>query len=222
MDLKKFLKYANNIVALYVLITKDRIIAKGNAYFVEMPNKLFPDVKQNYLITTRHLQSLLLIDQDNIKAEYKENEIIVRSNNMKLNIPILDYNETDDLDYGNVLFTIDDEVLLDKLYKFKKMYKEAEVLLTNDKKIVCNADALTIEFDYTMDDNINLSHDINLHFVLDIMNPIKLSITEKAIIGYDENDIRLVAFESILTEHPELVVDSESIKEEEEEEEFVL
>lgn len=221
MDLKKFLKYANNIVALYVLITKDKIIAKGNAYFVEMPNELFPDIKQNYLVTTRHLQSLLLTDQTNLKAEYKDNEIIVRSNNMKLNIPILDYDETDDLDYGTELLTINDENLLDKLYKFKKMYKEAEVLLTNDKKIVCNADSLTIEFDYAMND-INLSHDINLHFILDIMNPVKLSITEKAIIGYDENNIRLVAFESVLMEHPELVVDAENIKESEEEEEFVL
>lgn len=221
MDLKKFLKYANNIVALYVLITKDKIIAKGNAYFVEMPNELFPDIKQNYLVTTRHLQSLLLTDQTNLKAEYKDNEIIVRSNNMKLNIPILDYDETDDLDYGTELLTINDENLLDKLYKFKKMYKEAEVLLTNDKKIVCNADSLTIEFDYATND-INLSHDINLHFILDIMNPVKLSITEKAIIGYDENNIRLVAFESVLMEHPELVVDAENIKESEEEEEFVL
>lgn len=217
MDLKKFLKYSNNIVALYVLITNDKIIAKGNAYYVEMPNEIFPNIKQNYLITTRHLQSLLLTDYDNLKPEYKENEIIVRSNNMKLNIPILDYEETDDLDYGNILLTISDVNLLDKLYKFKKMYKEAEVLLTNDDKIVCNADSLTIEFDYVT--GIKLSHDINLHFILDIVNPIKLEITDKAIIGYDD-DIRLVAFESVLIEHPELVVDTENIKEEEEE--FVL
>lgn len=217
MDLKKFLKYSNNIVALYVLITKDKIIAKGNAYYVEMPNEIFPNIKQNYLITTRHLQSLLLTDYSNLKPEYKENEIIVRSNNMKLNIPILDYEETDDLDYGNVLLTISDINLLDKLYKFKKMYKEAEVLLTNDDKIVCNADSLTIEFDYAI--GIKLSHDINLHFILDIVNPIKLEITDKAIIGYDD-DIRLIAFESILIEHPELIVDTENIKEEEEE--FVL
>jgi len=220
MDLKKFLKYSNNIVALYVLITKDKIIGKGNAYYVEMSNEIFPNIKQNYLITTRHLQSLILTDYNNLKPEYKENEIIVRSNNMKLNIPILDYEETEDLDYGSTLLIIEDIDLLDKLYKFKKLYKEAEILLTNDNKIICNADSLTIEFDYPI--NINLSHDINLHFILDIVDPVKLEITDKAIIGYDENNIKLVAFESVLIEHPELVVDSENIKEDEEEEEFVL
>ena len=128
MDLKKFLKYSNNIVALYVLITKDKIIGKGNAYYVEMPNEIFPNIKQNYLVTTRHLQSLILTDYNNLKPEYKENEIIVRSNNMKLNIPILDYEETEDLDYGSTLLVIEDIDLLDKLYKFKKLYKEAEIL----------------------------------------------------------------------------------------------
>lgn len=200
----KFLKYANSIIALYTYIYNDKILGIGNSYMVEMPNSIFTNISDTYMITTRHLQSLLLLpDLDNLDVTYADSEILIKKNNIKLNLPIINDNQTLDTDTGNKILEITDQNILNRIYKFKKMYKEAEILL-NSEGINCTADNLSLNIDYLT--GVDLPREIHLHYILGLINPDKLEIYENAIVAYDDN-IKLIAFESILEQNPELVLD---------------
>lgn len=210
----KFLKYSNNIIALYTYITNNKIISIGNSYRVEMPNIIFKNLPDtNYLITTRHLQSLTLIeDYDNLNVQYNENEIIIKQGNFNIIIPIVDniINE-DEFNDGNTLLTIDDKNLLNKLYKFKRLYKESEIEL-NTNNIECRADSLTMNIQIE-NNNENIKN-VHLHYILGLINPDKLIIKENALVAIAD-DIELIASTKILDENPDLIIESAEANNEE-------